>query len=128
VRGTALVIGAGIGGLAAAIALHRAGWLVRVLERAATPRELGFALLLAPNAVWALRQLGVADAVIAAGHVATSGEMRRADGRLLRRFELERVRELLPEATVTLAGNVTASCPSIISAARSHSASASDTR
>jgi 2-polyprenyl-6-methoxyphenol hydroxylase-like FAD-dependent oxidoreductase len=43
----------------------------------------------------------VADAVIAAGHVAANGEMRRADGRLLRRFELDRVRELLPEPTVT---------------------------
>ena len=34
---------------------------VVVLERAANPRELGFALLLAPNAVHALRQLGVAE-------------------------------------------------------------------
>jgi 2-polyprenyl-6-methoxyphenol hydroxylase-like FAD-dependent oxidoreductase len=48
---TALVVGAGIGGLAAAIALRRIGWDVRVLERAASPRELGFALALAPNAL-----------------------------------------------------------------------------
>jgi 2-polyprenyl-6-methoxyphenol hydroxylase-like FAD-dependent oxidoreductase len=98
----AVIVGAGIGGLAAAIALHRAGWLVRVLERAASPRELGFALLLAPNAVYALRQIGVADAVIAGGHVATDGEMRRTDGTVLRRFELQRLRDLLPEPTVTV--------------------------
>jgi len=98
----AVVVGAGIGGLAAAIALHRAGWLVRVLERAASPRELGFALLLAPNAVHALRQIGVADAVIAGGHIATDGEMRRMDGTVLRRFELQRLRDLLPEPTVTV--------------------------
>lgn len=30
----ALIIGGGIGGLAAAIALHRHGWQVRVLEQA----------------------------------------------------------------------------------------------
>ena len=51
---TALIVGAGIGGLAAAIALRRAGWAVRVFERASSPRELGFALLLAPNAMHAL--------------------------------------------------------------------------
>ena len=98
----AVIVGAGIGGLAAAIALHRAGWRVRVLERAANPRELGFALLLAPNAMHALRQLGVADAVIAGGQVATDGEMRRMDGTVLRRFELHRLRDLLPEPTITV--------------------------
>ena len=98
----AVIVGAGIGGLAAAIALHRAGWRVRVLERAASPRELGFALLLAPNAVHALRQLGVADAVVSGGHVATDAEMRRTDGTVLRRFELHRLRDLLPEPTVTV--------------------------
>ena len=98
----AVIVGAGIGGLAAAIALHRAGWRVRVLERAANPRELGFALLLAPNAVHALRQLGVADVVIAGGHVATDGEMRRTDGTVLRRFELHRLRDFLPEPTITV--------------------------
>jgi 2-polyprenyl-6-methoxyphenol hydroxylase-like FAD-dependent oxidoreductase len=98
----AVVVGAGIGGLAAAIALHRVGWRVHVLERAANPRELGFALLLAPNAVHALRHLGIADAVIAGGHVATNGEMRRTDGTVLRRFELHRLRDLLPEPTVTV--------------------------
>ena len=47
---TALVVGAGIGGLSAAIALRKAGWHVRVFERASSVRELGFALLVAPNA------------------------------------------------------------------------------
>jgi 2-polyprenyl-6-methoxyphenol hydroxylase-like FAD-dependent oxidoreductase len=98
----ALVVGAGIGGLAAAVALGRAGWTVRVLERAASPRELGFALLLAPNAIHALRQLGVADAVISGGHTALNGEMRRAGGEVLRRFDLAGVRDLLPEPPVTV--------------------------
>ena len=75
---------------------------MRVFERSHSPRELGFALLLAPNATHALRQLGVADAVIAGGSVATGGEMRRANGDVLRRFDLARVRDLLPEPTVTV--------------------------
>src|SRR5215510_15045157 len=96
----ALIVGAGIGGLAAAVALRRAGWDVRVFERAASPRELGFALLLAPNAMHALGELGLADAVRRGGFVTTSGEMRRPDGTVLRRFDIASVRVLLDEDTV----------------------------
>ena len=47
----ALIIGAGIGGLAAAIALEQAGYQPVVFERAGSLRESGFGLLLAANAV-----------------------------------------------------------------------------
>jgi 2-polyprenyl-6-methoxyphenol hydroxylase-like FAD-dependent oxidoreductase len=93
----ALIVGAGIGGLAAGIALRRAGWTVRIFERAASPRELGFALLLAPNAISALRRLGLADVVIAGGARITVAEIRRLDGRLLRVFDAAKVLDLLPE-------------------------------
>jgi 2-polyprenyl-6-methoxyphenol hydroxylase-like FAD-dependent oxidoreductase len=83
---TALIVGAGIGGLAAAIALRRAGWDVRVLERAESPRELGFALALAPNALKALREIGVAGAVAREGAEVRSFEFRRADGAVLKRI------------------------------------------
>jgi 2-polyprenyl-6-methoxyphenol hydroxylase-like FAD-dependent oxidoreductase len=63
----ALVIGAGIAGLATAIALQRAGRDVLVLERAPQLREVGAGVSLWPNAVKALRRLGVGDAVEAAG-------------------------------------------------------------
>ncbi|MET9270149.1 FAD-dependent monooxygenase [Kribbella sp. NPDC003557] len=56
---TALVIGAGIGGLAAAIGLRRAGWSVSVLERAPVIAEVGAGLTLWPNAVKALGALGL---------------------------------------------------------------------
>jgi len=85
---TALIVGAGIGGLSAGIALRQAGWHVRIFERADTPRELGFGLGLAPNAVAALRELGVADAVLARGFVPRRGEVRRMDGTVLKRAEL----------------------------------------
>lgn len=61
----AVIDGAGIGGLAAGHALQRTGWQVRILERAASPRELGFAIALAPNAMVALRELELADTVAA---------------------------------------------------------------
>jgi 2-polyprenyl-6-methoxyphenol hydroxylase-like FAD-dependent oxidoreductase len=84
----ALVVGAGIGGLAAAIALGRAGWQVRVYERASSPRELGFALNLAPNAMFALQELGLAERLLAEGHAPARAEMRGPGGRLLRRLEV----------------------------------------
>ena len=92
---TALIVGAGIGGLAAGLSLRRAGWDVRILERAGSPRELGFALALAPNAVAALRELGVADAVIRGGHVTRSLEIRQGDGTRLKRIEFDTARGAL---------------------------------
>ena len=84
---TALIVGAGIGGLAAGIALRRTGWNVRIYERAARPRELGFGLLLAPNALAALSELGVHEAVAREGSVNGWIEIRRLDGRVLRRLD-----------------------------------------
>jgi len=85
---TALIAGAGIGGLAAGVALGRAGWSVRIHERATSPRELGFGLLLAPNALSALRELGVADAVVNRPVAGSGIEIRRLSGRLIRRFDM----------------------------------------
>ena len=63
----ALVVGAGIGGLATAIALQRIGREVLVLEREAEQREIGAGISLWPNAIKALRRLGIGDNVEAAG-------------------------------------------------------------
>jgi 2-polyprenyl-6-methoxyphenol hydroxylase-like FAD-dependent oxidoreductase len=57
------VIGAGIGGLAAACALRLHGCEVSVHERAATLGEVGAGLQLGPNAVKVLRALGIETAL-----------------------------------------------------------------
>jgi 2-polyprenyl-6-methoxyphenol hydroxylase-like FAD-dependent oxidoreductase len=62
-RRAAVVVGAGIGGLAAAVGLVRIGWRVTVLERTPGLRAAGAGISLLTNAVRALDQLGVGAAV-----------------------------------------------------------------
>jgi len=57
------IVGGGIGGLAAALALERRGAEVIVAEQSPELSEIGAGLNLTPNAVKALRALGVEDAV-----------------------------------------------------------------
>ncbi|GAA4190847.1 FAD-dependent monooxygenase [Microbispora amethystogenes] len=64
--GHAIVIGGGIGGLAAAVALRRIGWRVDVLERVPAFGEVGAGLSQSPNAMRALAELGLADQAEAA--------------------------------------------------------------
>ncbi len=56
-----LVVGGGIGGLAAALALVRQGYRVKVLEQAAEIGEIGAGIQLGPNAFHAFDALGVGD-------------------------------------------------------------------
>lgn len=58
-----LIIGAGIGGLATALALQQAGFVVRVFEQAKQIKEVGAGLTLWPNAVRVLEELGLSDLV-----------------------------------------------------------------
>jgi 3-hydroxybenzoate 6-monooxygenase len=58
-----LVAGGGVGGLAAALAIARAGGRVHVVERRADFTELGAGIQLAANATRVLARLGVLDAV-----------------------------------------------------------------
>ena len=54
-----LVAGGGIGGLAAAVGAHRAGWEVRLFEQASAFSEVGAGLQLGPNATRILREWGL---------------------------------------------------------------------
>ena len=61
----AAILGGGIGGLACALALHRAGVECTVHERANELREIGAGLLLSPNACAVIRALGLLPALAA---------------------------------------------------------------
>lgn len=73
---SALIAGAGIGGLATAITLRQAGMRVRVVERRPLLSEEGAGLQLGPNAVASLRRMGVADRLAPFAHVPGSIAMR----------------------------------------------------
>jgi 2-polyprenyl-6-methoxyphenol hydroxylase-like FAD-dependent oxidoreductase len=62
-----LIIGGGIGGLTAAVALRRAGADVQVAERARAFGEVGAGVQLGPNATSVLRRLGLGDQMATAG-------------------------------------------------------------
>jgi 2-polyprenyl-6-methoxyphenol hydroxylase-like FAD-dependent oxidoreductase len=59
------IIGCGIGGVAAAVALRRAGIEATVYERANELREVGAGLMLWPNATRVLKELGLLETVAA---------------------------------------------------------------
>lgn len=78
--GQAVVVGAGVGGLAAAGALARNGWRVTLLERNDRLRADPAALLIWPNGVRALRSLGLADGLMSIATPVPQGGVRRSDG------------------------------------------------
>jgi 3-hydroxybenzoate 6-monooxygenase len=94
-----LIAGGGIGGLAAAYALARQGFPVRIFEQAPEFKEIGAGIQLGPNIFRALEKIGLKDAVLADAHRPPAMEMRCAlsgervtripldDPRFLKRFQ-----------------------------------------
>ena len=79
----AIMVGGGIGGLSAAIALRRAGIQADVYERAPELREVGAGISLWPNATRQLRRWGLLDEILRRGFRFVDGQMRTPDGAVL---------------------------------------------
>jgi 2-polyprenyl-6-methoxyphenol hydroxylase-like FAD-dependent oxidoreductase len=88
----AVVVGAGIGGAAAAVALRRIGWHVEVFERARRLGEVGAAVSIAPNAAKALRTLGLEPALREAACALDGLESRTRSGRRITGVSAELMR------------------------------------
>ena len=80
-----LVVGAGIGGLTAAIALRQRGVEVEIYERSPSLADVGAGISLWPNALKALYQLGLRQALDGVSFVSAEGALRRSDGAVLSR-------------------------------------------
>ncbi|GGT74503.1 FAD-dependent monooxygenase [Streptomyces lateritius] len=84
---TAVVVGAGIGGLAAALGLRRVGWKVTVLERARVLDDAGAGISLAANGIRALDALGVGTEARVAARGQYTGGTRTPGGSWLARMD-----------------------------------------
>ena len=96
-----LVIGAGITGLATAVALQRRGHDVTVIEER-TDTSSGAGISIWPNALAALDELGLGDAVREAGGEVTAGALRWHTGAWLRHPAPERMVKALGEPLVVI--------------------------
>jgi salicylate hydroxylase len=89
-----IVIGAGIGGLAAALTLARSGFEVAVYEQASELREVGAGVQISPNATRILHRLGLEEPLRRYGVRPRAGVIRRwDDGREISRQPLADVCE-----------------------------------
>ena len=79
----AVVVGGGIGGIAAAVALTRAGVDVQVYEQAQQLTEVGAGVSLAPNGLRMLERLGVGEGIRRTGARYVSAQLRLFDGRVV---------------------------------------------
>ena len=84
-----IIAGGGIGGLAAACALARKGFPVRLLEQSAEFREVGAGIQLGPNMFRALEKLGLKQRVLDDAYQPPAQEMRDAlSGEVITRIPL----------------------------------------
>lgn len=75
------IVGGGIGGLAAAVALSRRGIRVSVYEQARELGEVGAGIFIYPNSLRLLERMGLKDALAAVGaRVGEGSSYRRMDG------------------------------------------------
>ncbi|HVF43221.1 MAG TPA: FAD-dependent monooxygenase [Pyrinomonadaceae bacterium] len=87
-----VIVGGGIGGLAAALALRRAGFAPAVYERAPALHEVGAAIAVWPNAFGVLERLGLAEAVLGRAGLINHARWLGRDGRPYNRFEFPETR------------------------------------
>ena len=96
-----VVVGAGIAGLATAVALQRRGHDVTVIEER-THASSGAGISIWPNALAALDEIGLGDAVREAGGRVTAGALRWRDGTWLRHPSAQRLVKALGEPLVVV--------------------------
>ncbi|MBC7931328.1 MAG: FAD-dependent monooxygenase [Rubrivivax sp.] len=83
-----LIVGGGIGGLCAALALRREGFEPEVFEQAPALLEIGAAIAVWPNAMKVLLRLGVGETVRAKGGLLEDARWLERGGRLYKQFTL----------------------------------------
>jgi 2-polyprenyl-6-methoxyphenol hydroxylase-like FAD-dependent oxidoreductase len=99
---TALIIGGGVGGLCTAIALRKMDIEATVYEKAEMLGDVGAGLVVAANAIRALRRIGLADETLAAGSVVTRAQIRTHDGRPLAETDMRHYQTQFGAPTIAI--------------------------
>lgn len=89
-----LIVGAGIGGLTAAIVLRQAGFAVEVFERTAELKEIGAGIGLSPNAIRVLKHLGLMQPVVDRGTVIEAVVSYNSRGDMISRLPVSNVTDV----------------------------------
>ncbi len=91
-RRRAVVVGAGIGGLAAGRALREAGFEISILERSRSLRPEGAGISLWPNATRVLRSFGITDLPSSRVFPGTGG-LHRWNGRTIMKIDIGQIEQ-----------------------------------
>jgi len=97
-----VIIGGGIGGLTAAVALRRKGWDAHVYEAAPALRPVGKGIWVPTNAMQVFDRLGLAAAVAAAGWALERIQVGTTAGTTLMDFDLSRAVAKYGHSTVSI--------------------------
>jgi 2-polyprenyl-6-methoxyphenol hydroxylase-like FAD-dependent oxidoreductase len=99
---TAIIIGGGIGGLSAAIALEQAGIGVALYERATEIKPVGAGISLWANAIKALDQLGVGKRIRELGMAEGSGGFHIPSGKTLLATNIQAMQDKFGAPTIVI--------------------------
>src|SRR5919199_1779154 len=86
-----IIIGGGIGGLTAAIALQQRGIDVHVYEQAPEIREVGAGLVMSANALQVLDWLGLAEIIQRKGWSLQKGLITKPDKSIIQQVDVESI-------------------------------------
>lgn len=96
------IIGAGIGGLTAAIALRKKGHEVEIFEAAEVLKPIGAGIIMASNAMQIARRLGFAEAIIQHGNALQAFGVGNHLGQPLQVMDIQAIRQKYGEASVAI--------------------------
>ena len=97
-----LIVGCGIGGLAAAHALTQNGHQVELVERASALKPVGAGISLQPNAMQALKRLGVDQLIQQAAWPAEQAQICTSNGKVLTQFDFGNYQEMFGFLPMTI--------------------------
>ena len=96
------IIGGGIGGLCAAVALQNLGYSVQVFETSATFQPVGAGIGIGSNAMQALMKIGVGEDVFANGHVLQTQVFQDERGKPLNTIDFTVLKNLYGQENITI--------------------------